>query len=377
MALCHCQLSYERAHVVFLKSNNCRFQNVTASAWWFTPAKGSIFSRDDIVHGCPLQIYWVSTWPLQNWWQVQSLFFAHGQARSFASGRLAIQAVVPVQGMLLLSPALGQRSLPPLCVVNVRWRRSTLCAAHLAHHDSASCTAVLQLKSCGQCWSLAKASLTAEYFFVCGTAGKPYPNCVAVFTVAGACFAMQQLQRWTDGSASSSSEISWHFVLFHVKYMSRRDDACRSYRRSAPDSKSHDDSHPRLTLSANAASDWQALSNSFRIFFDTICSVTYTCVCQSVTSWARQTFIVIVSSVILAVFCLEIKLAAMRSTSLQCQSLHRWFSQQLLGLSPSFFMLHTKKGCLAFFWMEDLLLDIDCGDMEGKRERRSSSSRWM
>ena len=31
-------------------------------------------------------------------------------------------------------------------------------------------------------------------------------------------------------------------------------------------------------------------------------------------------------------------------------------------------MFQAKEGCLAFFWMKDLLLDLDCGYLEGYHE---------
>ena len=62
------------------------------------------------------------------------------------------------------------------------------------------------------------------------------------------------------------------------------------------------------------------------------------------------------------VSCLLCKRYSALSSWRQRQFLPDSFSCQFL------FMFHTKKGCSAFFWMKDLLLNLDCGESEGKCE---------
>ena len=48
-------------------------------------------------------------------------------------------------------------------------------------------------------------------------------------------------------------------------------------------------------------------------------------------------------------------------------------------VSPTFFMFLMKKGYLAFFWMKDLLLDLECGYLKCNTlivTTASSSRRW-
>ena len=53
-ALCHRQLTHERAHLFLLKSNDGRFCNESPCAWGFIPTSGINFPR----LRCALRIFW-------------------------------------------------------------------------------------------------------------------------------------------------------------------------------------------------------------------------------------------------------------------------------------------------------------------------------